>query len=40
MDSELAALMPNNLENKEQTSPLDTGELRKYIQVNVKYLSV
>lgn len=34
MDSELASLMPNNMQGKGlQDSSLNTSELRKYVQV-------
>ena len=33
MDSELAALMPNNVQQAHQNSSLNTAEIRKYMQV-------
>ena len=34
MDSELAALMPNNLPAEARESPLDTAEIRNYMNVS------
>ena len=37
MDSELASLMPNNLQRGLQDNSLSTAEIRKYMQVIHRY---